>query len=295
MPGLKRSWVSSAQRFAKRYRPALSFAARWGARRIAKRVTYKARPRAASFRRRGRRAAALGYWGSRQTVSKPRRGRKKVELKRIDIPIGTEAAPIAFEGWGLTTFMFEFQPGQVINAYNAVAGTWSTAAAAPTQGTGPAQRVGDRIYVKQNQMRLCMEKGDSQNEALCCRVVVLQVNDDTADKAGSSFVLGDFFQSNNITSFYKRDCKWKYKVLMDKTLTIGNIDDAFKDRRMTFNFPMGTAKFDGGVATNSLMTGPGDRILYGFFTEPGVSKGTSYATNERPVMHGDYKFTYTDQ
>lgn len=256
-------------------------AARVGGRRIASRIAVAA----AARRQKG---AALGYFGARQIVRKPRRGKKKVEVKRIDMSLASYAQGIAFRPSGAATPFGELQPGHMITSFTPAGPTWNVTNGSPIQGTGAGERVGDRIYVKQNQMRVCIEKGSTQAEAICCRLIVLQVTESTNHGAGT-FTWGDFLQGDNITAFYKRDCTWKYKVLVDKTFTTGVNDDNMTDRRLTMNFPMGTASFKGGLTAGSLCIGPGDRVIYGFFCEPTGGDVTTY-----PQYHGSYKFTFSD-
>lgn len=236
--------------------------------------------------------AAMGYFGGTQTVAKAYYGKRKYELKRIDVKVGEPlTGDIPFKKWDLSARLWEYQPGAFVNGTTTSPSfAYTYAASAPVQGSGAGQRVGDRIHIKQNELRICVSKGSNQAAAYCCRLVVIQVMEDSQGTAGNDFVLEDFFQSNNITSFRKKNPDYEYKMLADKMFTVGIEDDMKTDQRMTLNFPTGNAKFDDQNASNSLMVGKGDRIIWGLFVEEIASTDVTHV----PSFYGDFKFTYID-
>lgn len=272
----------------------------WGASPINFRAAVNA-GRAAGAMVRAQRRRKNGRWkafmGTRSQIRRPIRVRPRVEQMEHYKEIGTNDGPLPFKRWLTTATLHEMFTNHVPTSHNYTTGTFGYTQNLQQGVGGDTNFTGAEINIKQQEIRLCMEAGADQSEALCCRLVVIQITDESTDKAANAFTLGDFYESSNITSFRKKNPEHNYKVLMDKTFTVSPETGGagFADRHMTLNFPTGRTRISPlGLTGNAV--NPGGRIVWGLFTEiaPTVTLGPP-VTTDAPQFYGNYKFAYTDQ
>lgn len=240
--------------------------------------------------------AQAGASATRSIFRRPLVAYPKVEKRSRTLRIGDITARTSLTFWAPTSSFWEFQPGSLI--HNPTAGVPVTVGYVPIQGTGVEERIGDQIYVNNLQYRICVESEGFDGNATqpqCCRLVVLQILDDSSDVAEWGFKVEDFFLSQNITSYSatatERLARGKhmhsYKVLVDKTFTLGGSSNPFTDKRLHLSYKLGSQIYSSAADPAELDTRPG-RIIWGIFTEANTA-------NTRPSFYGDWRWYWTDQ
>lgn len=261
------------------------------------------RRRASSIGVVARRRRRMGRWksfmGTRRINKRPRYNTPAVEKHTIYQQLADNIVPMPFLQWHTGTVLHEMHVNWVPTSYTYGSGTWNRTGVL-AQSAGEAGYTGVEYCIKQMESRYCMEAGADQKEALCCRMVVIQIMDDSNDKGSGTFTLGDFYENSNITSFRKQEPQLAYKILVDKTFTISpeNGGAQFADRHTVWNFPIGKVRHKQDVTTSGQPGGPGNRILFGFYTEiaPTFTQidGLAYSS-DAPQYYGSYKFVWTDE
>lgn len=243
---------------------------------------------------------ALGYMGSRSIFRSPFYAKAVIEQKFDWYSWGSESNRTGFAVWAAGTAFYEFHPGQLYTGDSLGGATAS--GHTPTLGTTRKDRVGDQIYIDFLDLRICIEASGHDDTAVpvqCCRLVVLQLEDESPQYGPGTFKVDQFFESGNITSGYTRQIErqerydstaegrmiMRYKVLIDKTFTVGGGIQAFEDKRMHLKFKLGAQYFNDNSATE-INDRPGRIIWQLFSEEPTLA--------QRPSFYGDYRWQFRD-
>lgn len=237
----------------------------------------------------------VGSAASRTIIGQPEVAYPLIEKHMGYQTLGDYGGRVALNHWTGTSAFWEFQLADMI--YNPTAGAAAIIGHVPQQGPGRSNRIGDQIYIDNLQFRICVE-GESYNGTatvpMCCRMLCIQVLEETADVAARGFTLNDFFITNNITSYAKSKQErletstntQAYKVLLDKTFTLGGAENPFTDKRMHLSYKLGMQMFTSANTTNEMETRPG-RIIWGMFCEEPNS-------TLRPSFYGDWRWYWRD-
>lgn len=235
--------------------------------------------------------------------------------------------PIPFRTWTSGTAFHEYQPYQLLTQARtqvgvSVEGTaFVNVACTPKMEGQPDALLGDdRDAIKFNKfrcegssvrygtlsLRVCV---DFQSSQKCCRLLVLQLMDDTSHTAFGGYTLNDFFPfeiANDITGPYRKNDEkdgnnlrqtGSYRVLMDRMFHTSD-KMATQDVDLKLSYDIGTLYQSDPDAPLPLAPGTfmdGDRsagrIIWGFFCEPTLTADGTAQTSitDVPRFYGHWK------
>lgn len=194
--------------------------------------------------------------------------------------------------WTLTGTLQEFDPGLFVTGYNYTTPIWTYTNSQPEPGTGAGNISGGSFIDKGQELKIILQPAF---DACTIRIVFLQLLEDSWDFA--SLTLNEFFQSPNITSYYRNvkedNQTFKFKVLVDKTIRLGDSPgEGPNQRNLTVKFTRGQVVFPQAhpiYGTSQYYRGPG-RIVYGLYCDR-IAGGD---LADFPKYYGNYKFQYCD-
>lgn len=236
-------------------------------------------------RRRGRAGGAVGWLGRTniQTPAWRKPLRNKAEVYTFDTITANLIAPY-YDG---TLSMGKFAPVGT----NPLGQDWSLTGFGyaptmlqPTDTVDPSASQLIRSGWKWNELgwkvRMCIEAGHSTAQPTCCRIVVIELIQQSEQTGGNrnlvnTYTWADFFEEYKVTSFYRKRSTYnaalvytptKYKVLMDKTFVIAP-GTLISDRDLNLRIPkvaMQASHTDANryTTTPELVTGTKRHIVF---------------------------------